>query len=147
MVDEIDVMDHETNEQMHGVENPFKVTFYDSIKFPYVIVNKFLGNFSLINIHTLTIQTLVSAESLRGGICIRNTKTSSDDSFDFHFASVKLEEDKLWYEYHHRMQVRHDMIKVMKDCGQVPFMTLKETRQMIIKSNLQREENKKLLKE
>ena len=38
-------------------------------------------------------------------------------AFDFHFCSIKEEDDKKKYEYHHVLQFKDDVITFMERCG------------------------------
>ena len=69
----------------------------------------------MLNIKEQTFEKMLEAR-VKNGFCIQ----TGDQAFDFHFSSSKKEEDKLIYNYHHRLQFRHNFIAIMK-LGEMPF--------------------------
>ena len=92
--------------------------FYDFENFPYVLfINDKSPNkgFYFLNLQDNSIQVLVKSDCPKG-VCI---KTGSR-TFEFHFTSFALEEDKKRYNYHYRLPFFEDVISAMEE-GQLTF--------------------------
>ena len=100
-----------------GINDPIPLPFYDQERLPFLMSRGDCYDFFLINTKDGTMQTLVKARNqFRQGFCI----SVGQRAFDFHFCSVKEEDDKKTYEFHHVLQFKNDALKVMERCGQLP---------------------------
>ena len=54
-----------------------------------------------------------------------------ENAFDLHFSSVKEEDDKKEYEYHHKLSFKEDVIEVMRRCGKIPYARLEDNVRLI----------------
>ena len=66
----------------------------------------------MINTEEAMMQKLVDADVING-FCIK----VGEQAFDLHFTARKPKEDKKWYTTHHRLEVREDLVKVLRECG------------------------------
>ena len=71
--------------------DPITLPFYDKERYPFLMSRGDKNDFFVINTKDGTVQTLVKAEHLgKQGFCIK----VGERAFDFHFCSVKEEDDK-----------------------------------------------------
>ena len=104
----------------------FKVPAYDEENFPFCITYDWEKNINVVNTKEGTMKSLVKCNPL-SAFCV----TTHNDQFDLHFTSRKEEEPQKWFSYHSRMQIRSDLIAVMKRIGQVPSETLEDNIKLI----------------
>ena len=94
--------------------NPICIPFFNLQELPFVIVlDKKSGNYYIVNLKTKSVTLFLRADSRTQGFCVK----TGIDSFDFHTTSMRQEIDHKWYEYHHKQEVRQDLIGFLKRCG------------------------------
>ena len=114
---------------MKPIGMPFKVGQSD-----FVIVGDEKG-WHLANLDDGNVQLLVKCQSY-GDIINRNgdrfngtgfsITTEEGKGFDFHFTSRKEEDREKWFNYHHRLPFRKDIIDVLSKCGKIPSSSLQD---------------------
>ena len=88
-----------SNKEGWSICKPFLLPFYDQQRFPFLMSRGYDNDFFIVNTKDGTMQTLVKTTQPIGndlwqGFVIK----VGERAFDFHFCSLKEDDDKKWYE-------------------------------------------------